>query len=380
MSNSASPHLHLGIACGGTGGHFFPALAIAREWRNAGGTATFFVSGQHAQEHLRLAGEAGFAAEPVPSLRLPTAPLAAAAFPFRLLGAIRRTRAILRRHRPGLLLGMGSFATVPAGLAAASLRIPLALHEGNTKTGKANRLLARFARLLMASFPNQEEATRGPVAHTGFPLRDNLIAAAQAPQRPDAYLQLAGLDPERPTLLVFGGSQGARFLNDLLARTLPLLTPAECRRFQLLQFTGQEENSALLAACRHAGLAAHVKKMEADMAAAYQAASLVVCRAGAATICELALFAKPAILIPLPTAADDHQSANARCVLRHNGALLLPQATPDAASALATILREWLATPGLFTTFGRNLHAPAQPDAARRVVQELRNLLPAAGS
>lgn len=371
-----SSSLHLALACGGTGGHFFPALAIAREFRNQGGAVTFFVSGQHVAEHRRLAGEAGFPAVELSSVRLPRGAAEVALFPFRLLVARHQARRALVANKPDLLLGMGSFATVPAALAAKALRIPIVLHEGNTKTGKANRFLARFAKLLMTSFPEQADRLPCPTVHTGFPLRESLIAAANAPATPREYLLAHGLDESLPVLLVFGGSQGARFINQLLAETAATLAPEPRRRLQVLHFTGQADNRELLSAYHRAGLSAAVKSSETDMAAAYQAASLVVSRAGAATISELALFAKPAVLIPLPTAADDHQTANARCVTAQSAALLFPQDTPAPPQAMATVLETWLAKPTMFEMCGQKLRRFANPDAAARAVAELLKLGP----
>lgn len=369
---SSTPR-HLVIACGGTGGHFFPALSIGMEFRRQGGRVTFLVSGHHAGEHRRLAEGAGFEAAACPAIRLPAGAGEALLFPWRFGRALWAARRELRRLRPDLLLGMGSFASVPAGLAAAFAGVPLFLHEGNTRTGRANRLLARRARLLCTSFPEQLDAAaiRCPCRWTGFPLRQALVDAAARPMAaPEAYLAQGGLAAGLPVLLVFGGSQGARFINGLMAETAARLGAETCHRFQLLHFTGQEDNRDLTAAYARCGLRAWVKPSESDMAAAYQAAGLAVCRAGGATISELALFGKPAVFIPLPSAADDHQTSNARCVVSRGGGLLVPQAEAGP-ERLADLLRLWLSAPGETAVWGERIRTLAAPAAAANVVREL---------
>ncbi len=383
--NTTAPHLC--ISTGGTGGHFFPALAIAREFRKTG-RVTLLIAGHHTAEQVAVAEKAGFDARPGDALRLPSGPLAALLFPFRFLRAYLAAKRTLAALKPDVVLGMGSFASVPLGLAAAALRIPLVLHEGNAVTGRANRFLSRRARRLAASFAEQADKTpvRCPVTVTGFPVRPELVEAATTtpPHRhaamPDSsYLTAHKLAPGSPTLLVFGGSQGARFINELVAETLAQL-PEETRyRFQLLHFTGQEDNAALRERYERLGLHAAVKKSESDMAAAYRAAGLVICRAGSSTISELALFGVPAVLIPLPSAADDHQTANARIAARNDAATLLPQpeATPEK---LLEILNAWLADPQATAARGARLRdAMARPAAAAEVVTMIQGELRAKG-
>ncbi len=406
-----TPAPHLCISTGGTGGHFFPALSIAREFRKTG-RVTLFIAGHHTAEQVAVAEKTGFDAVPGEALRLPGCPGTLLLFPFRFTRAFLDARRNLAALKPDAVLGMGSFASVPVGLAAASLRIPLVLHEGNAVTGRANRFLSRWARRLAASFPEQagKKNVRCPVTVTGFPVRPELVEAAKSvavwqcdggtvetpdtspasspatataslsptatpphrhtatPAASAAYLAAHKLAPGSPTLLVFGGSQGARFINELVAETLSQL-PEETRyRFQLIHLTGQEDNAALRERYERLGVQATVKRSETDMASAYRAASLVLCRAGSSTISELALFGVPAALIPLPSAADDHQTANARIAARNDAAILLPQpqATPET---LLKILNAWLADPQAAAARGARLRdAMARPAAAGEVV------------
>jgi UDP-N-acetylglucosamine--N-acetylmuramyl-(pentapeptide) pyrophosphoryl-undecaprenol N-acetylglucosamine transferase len=183
-------------------------------------------------------------------------------------------------------------------------------------------------------------------------------------------LRSLALSPNLPLLLVFGGSQGARFLNELVPAAVQRLGPNSCERFQLLHLTGQEDNRELLELYRATGLRAAVRTRETGMPEAYLAASLVLSRAGASTLAELALFGKPAILVPLPTAADDHQTANARIAEKNGGAILLPQASLTS-DTLSRLLGEWLDDPARFAARGDRIRRIGIPEAAANVVTRI---------
>jgi len=359
---------HLVIASGGTGGHFFPTLAIAREARARGLRVTLLIAGHRCEEQLALAREQGVSAEPVPAFRLPQGVVACLLFPFRFLRSLFSAWFRLRRLRPTVVLGMGSFAAVPVCFAAVSRRIPLILHEGNAHVGKANRFLSRWARVLATSLPlARGQDIRCAQARTGMPLREGLLRAAQRKVLPDGYFDQAGLLPGRPLLLVFGGSQGAQSINDVMRATVTLLGD-HARRFQVIHLTGTDDNVALLEAYSAAGTRACVQKAEPHIENCYLAADLVLCRAGASTICELALFGKPAVLIPYPAATEDHQTVNARTVIDRDAARLLPEnaATPDT---VASLIRDWLERPREWRDYGHKIEELACPEAAGAVVE-----------
>jgi len=209
-----------------------------------------------------------------------------------------------------------------------------------------------------------------------MPLREDIVqAAGTSTPTADLYAHM-GLSAGKPVLLVFGGSQGARFLNDLMARAVGLLGDG-AGRFQLLHLTGTDNNDALLAAYRQAGLNAWVRRAESHIENCYRVADLVLCRAGASTISELALFGKPAVLVPLPSAAEDHQTVNARVLADAGAARLLPQAeaTPNT---VAELLGDWLKAPQTWTPLGQRLRDLACPQAAAAVVDVLLETLGAA--
>ncbi len=358
----------IAIASGGTGGHFYPTLAIARELERRAATVDLLVAGRHAAEQLGLASRNGLRASEVRAFRLPRGPWSALCFPWRFVAAVQAARRRLGELRPDLLLGMGSFAAVPACLAARLEGIPLVLHEGNAWMGRANRFLSRWAVGAGLSLPLVEGCrVRCPTLHTGMPLREALVSAAQSGVFPEAFAAAAGLTRQRRTLLVFGGSQGARFINDALCRTLPELGDSAAA-VQVIHLTGTDENAPIEAAYRAAGIPAWVRRSDPDIQNSYLAAGLVICRGGASSICELALFGRPAILIPLPTAAENHQTANARVIAARGGAVHLPQAEATPAR-LAEQLRTWLAGAPEFAAMGEAIRGFAVPDAAARMAE-----------
>ncbi len=374
MQEQSTHPVHAVIAAGGTSGHFFPALAIARALGSKGARVTFLVAGHHAAAHLELAAKSGFAAcsVPAPRIRLGT-PRAMARTLLGLWRGRAAARAHLRRLAPEVVIGMGSYASVPAGLAAVSLKIPLVLHEGNTVIGRANRLLSRWARALAVSLPPAPGRKPGcRTVLTGLPLRPELLEAAARPSPAPAALFAEGewgLAPGAPLILVFGGSQGAAFLN----RTVPAALAAGAERglrFQVLHLTGTTENSEIEAAYQRAGIPCCVRARETRMHLAYRAAALAITRAGAGTVTELALFARPALLVPLPAATDDHQTANARLLAGRGAAALIPEG-PAAQQRIEQTLEEWLGRGVLREKQERalGLRDLAVVDAAERVAE-----------
>lgn len=362
---------HIAIAAGGTGGHFYPALSIAQELVARGHCVTMLVSGQHAAEHLAMAQRLGLPAVTCPSHRLSKKPLELLLFLPRFLAAGLKMRQSLKQLHVDLVLGMGSFAAAPACTGAALARLPLLLHEANSRPGAANRWLSRFARAMAVSLPLDSRVRLAcPTVHTGLPLRRTILEAAAGPLPPRAGLcSRFGLDPARRTLLVFGGSQGARAINALLRSYVLGLVP-EARGttgLQIIHLTGQENNAEFVEAYAKAEIPACVKPRDDQIEFACQLADLAICRAGASSVSELALFRLPAIFIPLPAVSDDHQTANASAAVTVGGGILLPQseATPER---LHTILESWLEDPEVWRKKAAAGYAAlAIPDAAARV-------------
>ncbi len=315
------------IMAGGTGGHVFPALAVAAVLRARGAEVIWM--GTRKGLEARVVPEAGFDIRwiSVSGLRgkgVGTWLLA----PFKLLWASAQALGILLSVWPGVVLGMGGFVTGPGGLVSWFLRRPLVLHEQNAVAGWTNARLVRLASRVLSGFPGVFPAVASAL-HTGSPVRPE-IASLSAPEE-----RLAGRrGPLR--LLVLGGSLGAVALNRLVPQAVAGLEPA--LRPEIRHQAGRRDVDKALADYRTLGVVADVVAFIDDMAAVYAWADLVLCRAGALTIAELTAAGIGSILVPYPYAVDDHQTANARFLVNAGAALLAPQ---DALSAAQ--LREWLA-------------------------------------
>ncbi len=317
------------IMAGGTGGHVFPALAVAGLLR--ADREVVWLGTAHGIE-ARLVPAAGYPVEwiEVEGLRGKGAAGWLAA-PVKIARAILQARRALRRRKPGVVLGCGGFASGPGGIAAWIAGAPLVIHEQNAVAGLTNRWLACVAARIAEGFPGSFPARRRAV-YVGNPVRAEIAALAPPRERYAAH--------EGPLrLFVFGGSQGAAALNRLLPAAVRLLPAA--RRPVVLHQTGSRDRDATEAAYRAAGIDAEVRAFVDDMAAAYAKADLVVSRAGASTVAELAAAGVASILVPFPAAVDDHQTRNAAWLGRAGAAQVVAETgltAAELANRLATIL------------------------------------------
>lgn len=308
------------IMAGGTGGHVFPALAVAEQLRQQGVDVVWM--GTQKGLEASVVPQAGFAMEWVSVSGLRGKGLVSWFFaPFKLLRALFQVTVILLRSRPMAVLGMGGFVAGPGGLMTWLLKRPLLIHEQNAAAGLTNRLLARVADRVMEAFPDTLPQRFNPQV-TGNPVRSDI--AALPPPVPRFADRQDGL-----RLLVLGGSLGAKALNEVVPAALPLIP--EGIGLQIWHQTGSrnfEATQSLYADCLAGDSATVAPRIEAfitDMAAAYGWADLVLCRAGALTIAELAAAGVGALLIPYPYAVDDHQTANAAWLVSADAAQLLQQ-------------------------------------------------------
>jgi UDP-N-acetylglucosamine--N-acetylmuramyl-(pentapeptide) pyrophosphoryl-undecaprenol N-acetylglucosamine transferase len=364
------------IMAGGTGGHIFPALAVADHLRDRGWNVVWLGARRGMEETLvpshgyrmvliRFAGVRGKGL-----LRL-------ALLPLHLLLAFWQSARALLAHRPDVVLGMGGYVSFPGGLMASLLNRPFAIHEQNSVAGLANRILAPVADRVMVAFPDpfaeqgaQADSGAGrrrglsflvprpsSLVLTGNPVRRE-IAALEAPQT--RYASRDG----RLHLLVLGGSLGARVFNEVVPQALALVAP-EARPFVTHQ-SGANHYAALRENYRRANVEAELLPFIEDMAVRYSRADIVLCRAGATTVAEIAAAGVAAILVPYPHAVDDHQTRNARYLSDRGAAVLLPQRefTPARfARQIAELDRARLAA---MAVAARKL---GRPDAARVVAQ-----------
>ncbi|MDH5341024.1 MAG: undecaprenyldiphospho-muramoylpentapeptide beta-N-acetylglucosaminyltransferase [Rubrivivax sp.] len=301
------------IMAGGTGGHVFPALAVARVLR-AGGHDVVWL-GTRRRIEARLVPAEGIPIEWIDIEGLRGRGLAGwFAAPIKLLRAVSQALAVIRRVRPAVAYGGGGFASGPGGLAAWLTRTPLVIHEQNAAAGLTNRTLARLAGTVAEAFPGSFPGRRGVIT-TGNPVRRE-IAGLPAPEQ-----RFAGRSGPLQ-LLVFGGSQGAGVLNRIVPRAIALL-PVAMRPLVLHQ-AGAAQLEETTTLYRQLGLEAEVRAFIDDMAAAYGSADLAITRAGT-TVSELAAAGLGALLVPLATAMDDHQTSNASFLVAAGGARMIPE-------------------------------------------------------
>ena len=353
------------IACGGTGGHLFPGLAVAEVLRGKGHDVLLFVSEKEVDARA-LAGRSEFAVEKLPSIGLPSlfSP-AAVSFVRRLLASLRQSASAHARWRPDAVLGMGGFTSIAPLMAARWRGIPAFLHESNAIPGKANRMAARFCREVLLGFPGcAAHFPARPVRTTGTPIRSELTAGA--PSRKQARISL-GLEPERTTLLAMGGSQGAAGINLLVTQAASELCDME---IQVIHLAGGRDTDGIRAAYESAGLPAKVIPFCDRMQDVYPAADLAVSRSGAASLGELSWFALPSVLIPYPHAAEDHQRLNAEIFVRAGAARMVAERETTGHS-LARLLRSLLESPETLATMSSAAGNLAPRDAAERVAAVL---------
>lgn len=355
------------VAGGGTGGHLFPGLAVADAVRARGGQVLFVGTARGLE--ARVVPAAGYPFELVQVSGLArVGPVATVRGLARVPAAIARCLGILRRFRPDVVLGVGGYASGPMLLSAWLARVPTAIQEQNSVPGLTNRVLGRLVRAVFLGFPEAERHfPRARCRLTGNPVRAALVAALAEGDGPgDATAQAAA-----PRLLVVGGSQGARALNQRLPEALALLRDRGLAP-RVLHQAGAADEAVTRARYTELGLAGQVevRAFLDDMVAAYRGADLVVARAGALTLAELALAGLPAVLIPLPTAAGDHQRLNAEAFVARGAARLLPQAeaTPER---LAEALGELCAAPGRLREMTAAMRALARPRATEAVADAL---------
>jgi UDP-N-acetylglucosamine--N-acetylmuramyl-(pentapeptide) pyrophosphoryl-undecaprenol N-acetylglucosamine transferase len=350
------------LAGGGTAGHAEPALAVADAIRAAHPDADIRLLGTTSGVEARLVPARGYPLELVPKVPLPRRlGTDLLAVPWRLTGAVRATSRLLKTMRPDVVVGFGGYVSVPAYLAARRHGIPIVVHEANPLPGVANRLGARLTRYVAIS----QSGTRLPHAVlTGLPLRPALVDLDRAGRRADARAAF-GLDPQRPTLLVFGGSQGARRINDAAVAAARALTQAGV---QVLHAAGAKNVEAVTSAVP-GGLPSpyEVRAYIDDMPAAYAAADLALCRAGAMTCAELAAVGLPAVYVPLPI-GNGEQRLNAEPVVAAGGGLLVDDAELDGGWIERQLL-PILTAPERLAEMSAAARRSAAPDAAAAVLQ-----------
>ncbi|KAF0206561.1 MAG: UDP-N-acetylglucosamine--N-acetylmuramyl-(pentapeptide) [Gallionellaceae bacterium] len=340
------------IMAGGTGGHIYPGLAVADALR-AQGWQVVWLGAPNSME-AELVPKQGYEVAWVNFsgvrgkglLRLLT-------LPFTLLRALGQSADAILRHRPDVVLGMGGYITMPGGLMAAFLRRPLVIHEQNSIAGMSNKVLAKISARVLSGFPGVLNKTEW----CGNPVRADIAALPEPQVR---YAARSG----KLNVLVVGGSLGAQAINEALPKALAMLSEQE--RPNVLHQTGKKHFEAVQKLYEQAGVSVDVRPFLDDMANQYANADVVICRAGALTIAELAAAGVASVLIPFPFAVDDHQTHNARFLSEHGAAVLLPQKELSAeklAQLLCDLKREKL------LTMAQAARSLAKPEATAQVAK-----------
>jgi UDP-N-acetylglucosamine--N-acetylmuramyl-(pentapeptide) pyrophosphoryl-undecaprenol N-acetylglucosamine transferase len=351
--NSARPIL---LAAGGTGGHLFPAAALAAALAKRGAEVEL------ATDTRALKFGADFPARAIHAFpsATPTEPgaLAKARASVTLGAGLAAAALKLARIRPRAVVGFGGYPTVPPLLAAWLLRIPSVLHEQNAVMGRANRFLSPRVNLVACGFPQLKGVDPAKARVTGNPVRPAVIAAAAIPY-PEPIVR-------RLNLLVTGGSQGARVMADVVPAAIGRLNPDERQWIRLTQQARGEDSSRVAAACARMNFPVEIAEFFPDLPARMAAAHLVIGRAGASTVSELAVIGRASVLVPFPHALDQDQAANAAALAKSGGAIVVPQNdfTPEH---LAAVLRDALAAPAKLETAARAARSVGAPDAAERL-------------
>lgn len=344
------------MAGGGTGGHVFPALAVAQELRRRGHEPVFFGT-RHGYE-ARLVPESGFPIEWIDIGGLNRVGLAQ-----KLRSLVRLPLAVLQvwrwiaRNRPGAVFSMGGYVAGPPVLAALLRGVPCVVMEPNAVPGMTNRKIARWTARALVHFPETARYFPGRAEVTGVPVRQEFFAIGPRPAS------------DRYTLLVTGGSQGSRRLNDAGAESWKRFAEAGIP-LRILHQAGRGNSAALAERLRESGLEGEVVDFIADMPAAFATADLIVCRAGASTVSELAAAGRPSILVPFPFAADNHQQRNAEAMERAGAARLLPDAECTGRRLFEEVAA-LLADSERLREMGRRARSLAKPGAAGRAADIL---------
>lgn len=349
------------ISTGGTGGHIFPALSVIEEIkRRFPQCCILFVGGRYGPEKS-LVTRAGIDFEALPVKGILGKGLEAVVSFFFLSQSLIKAFFLLRRFRPDLVLGFGGYAGFCMARVACLLGIPTAIHEQNSVPGSSNRILAGKVDKVFLTFPGSNFGGKEEII-TGNPVRRD-IAALFDEQQPAA-------DSIR-SLLVLGGSQGAAAINEAVIRALP---DFRSKGIMLWHQTGEKHFAAVRAAYDEHYPQARVSPFIEDMSEAYRFADLVLCRAGATTIAELTLAGKPAILVPYPYAAHDHQMKNAKMVEESGAALVLQQSYFEQVR-LVEVVDNLASVPGKLNSMSVAARSLAYPAAAQKIVSELESFL-----
>lgn len=358
------------IGGGGTGGHVFPAISIGKALKRMDPDVVLLFVGARDRLEMEMVPAAGFEIVGLPVAGFQRRiTLKNVSFFFKLMTSMTKSARIIRKFKPDLAVGVGGYASGPILKAAARKGVPIVIQEQNSYAGVTNRLLAKSAEKICVAYEGMEKYFPSDrIILTGNPVREELTGVAR--NREDD-LSKFGLDPGRKTILVIGGSLGARTINESIMKGLPDL---DRKDIQIIWQTGQSGFDAASAALTESGLK-NIKILPfiREMDHAFGAADIIVSRAGAGTISELCLVGKPVILVPSPNVAEDHQTSNAKALVAGKAAVMVPDNL--AREHLVRRILELIDNPESMQELAGNIKKLAIPDSAERIAEEVLKII-----
>lgn len=358
------------ISGGGTGGHIYPAVAIANAWKEKYPDAEILFVGAEGKMEMQKVPEAGYAIVGLKVAGLQRRlTLENLSFPFKLMDSLRMSSKLINNFKPHAVVGVGGFASGPLLYMAQRKKIPTLIQEQNSYAGLTNKLLAKRAGAICVAYPGMETFfPKEKIKYTGNPVRKDILTVEGKVEQ--AFLHF-GLERSKPVLLVLGGSLGAKTINEAVLRHMDEF---EAMGYQVLWQTGKFYYEAMKAKLADTGLK-HIHALEfiKNMDLAYAAADLVISRAGALSVSELSLAGKAVVFVPSPNVVDDHQTKNAMALVRNNAAAILRDS--DAVEGLLGVVEELMQDPATRVRLAENIVKLAKPDAAKEIVGELEKLI-----
>jgi UDP-N-acetylglucosamine--N-acetylmuramyl-(pentapeptide) pyrophosphoryl-undecaprenol N-acetylglucosamine transferase len=355
------------ISGGGTGGHIYPAIAIANELKARFPEAEFLFVGASDKMEMQKVPQAGYKIEGLWIAGLQRKlTLQNAMFPFKLMSSLWKSRKIVRKFNPDVVIGTGGFASGPLLQAANSLNIPTLIQEQNSYPGITNKLLSKKANSICVAYENLERFfPKNKIVFTGNPIRQDLLNVDSKREEGISYFKL---DTNKQTLLILGGSLGARRVNQLIAKEINFLMKIgvqvfwQCGKFYFEEYKGFNENE-------NVQVVAFIDKMDLI----YAASDIVISRAGASSVSELCLVGKPTIFIPSPNVAEDHQTKNANAIVDKNGAILLKE--DDLEGQFEEVFSNLISNKNKQLDLSNNIKKLAKPNATKDIVEEIIKLI-----
>ena len=369
MKNTETPY-RIMISGGGTGGHIYPAIAIANAWREKHPDSEILFVGAEGKMEMQKVPEAGYK---IVGLRVAglqrSLSLSNLSFPFKLIASLNKSKKLLKEFTPNAVVGVGGYASGPLLYAAQGKGIPTMIQEQNSYAGLTNKLLAKRAKKICVAYPGMEKFfPKESIQYTGNPVRKDIL---NLEGKREKALQHFGLVKDRKVLLILGGSLGARTINHSVLADMEAFENAG---YQLLWQSGKFYFQECLEKVKMSRLThIHIKEFIREMDLAYAAADMVVSRAGALSVSELSLVGKPVVFIPSPNVAEDHQTKNAMAYVSQDAAILLKDA--EAVGNLKSVVDRILADSEKVKSLGNNMNKLAKPRAAEEIVEVLESIL-----